>query len=53
MAIDYTNAPFDDVQAICGAYGETHGILCGAHPELTHMGAVSIQMTRVDLDNQG
>ncbi|KWZ46931.1 hypothetical protein [Burkholderia sp. MSMB1588] len=52
MAIGYTNAPFDDVQAIRNAYGQTHEMLCNEHPELRHMGTVSIQTTRVGLDDQ-
>ncbi|KWN63601.1 hypothetical protein [Burkholderia ubonensis] len=53
MAIYYTVAPFDDIQAILDAYTRTHEILCNQHPELRDMGTVSIETTRVSLDNQG
>ncbi|QLL16700.1 hypothetical protein H0I86_31625 [Pseudomonas chlororaphis subsp. aurantiaca] len=49
MAIAYTNAPFDDVQAIRDTYERTHETLCSAHPELRDMGTVGIQTTRTDL----
>ncbi|AKM45411.1 hypothetical protein NL30_36875 [Burkholderia contaminans] len=52
MAIGYTNTPFDDVQAIRSAYEQTHEKLCNEHPDLRHMGTVSIQTARVALDDQ-
>lgn len=51
MAIAYTNAPFDDVQAIRDTYEQTHEALCGVHPELRDMGTVAIQTTRTGPDS--